>query len=424
MALLQSNLTTTVIFLSCVCVIAFLGLAFLSAIERGFTSLSADAARRLRNLSEKKRQRLIALLAHPHRLRQAVMLYRSFFLVVFTTSGLAAALRLWGYEKMLLSAIILAVAAVAVAGILPQRLAASYSVTFIKHTATLTHFLVNLVRPFTLRAESLHYAHKEKPEVTLENLERAIENYDSGKSTEEKDILKSILRFGDETAGDLMTPRARVFALDNKEEFSIVLQKVEEENYSRIPVYEGSPDRVRGILYVKDLLPHLDKPTDFEWQRLVRQPYFIPENKSVRDLLREFKKSRVHIAVVVDEYGSMTGVVTMEDIWEEIFGDIQDEFDEEQQKFIRLAENDFIVEGETSLSDFCEFFGLDEDDVADRSGESDTVAGLVLALFNGFPKVHETTQAYGLDIEVLQVEVHRISKLRVIRKALSTDDAD
>ena len=416
-------LQATDYILIAICTLAFLSLGFLSAIERGFTSLSADAARRLQHLSDKKRTRLITLLSHPHRLRQAVMLYRSLMLVIFTATGLTEALRLYGHEQLLFSGLVLAIAAIAVAGKLPQRLAASYAVSFISHTATLTHLLVKAVRPLTIRAEHIHSGQSENINVTLENLERAIENYDTAGKQGEKEILKSILRFGDETAGDLMTPRARVFSLAYKEEFTTVLKRVEEENYSRIPIYDDSPDRIRGILYVKDLLPHLDKPADFEWQRLVRQPYFIPENKTIRDLLREFKKSRVHIAVVVDEYGAMTGVVTMEDIWEEIFGEIQDEFDDEKSHFIRLNDDDYLVEGETSLSDFCDFFHLDEDDVATRSGESDTVAGLVLALCDGFPALHYTTEAYGLRIEVLQLDNRRVSQLRIQRVAKETDNA-
>lgn len=405
------------------CLVAFMGLAFLSAMERGFTSLSADAARRLRHLSDKKRARLVVLLSQPHRLRQAVMLYRSLLFVLFVAAGLAGALRFWGYENLLLSAAILTILAIVIAGILPQRLAAGYTVAFISRTATIAHFLVFLVRPLTICVEQTRSADAARPDMTLDNLERAIENYETVGSAEEKHILKSILRFGDETAGDLMTPRARVFALDNKDDFATVLRRVEEENYSRIPVYEGTADRVRGILYVKDLLPHLDKPADFDWQRLMRQPYFIPENKTVRDLLREFKKSRIHIAVVVDEYGSMSGVVTMEDIWEEIFGEIQDEFDDEQQHIIRLGEGDFIVEGEISIADFCDFFGLDEDAVSASSGEADTAAGLMLALCDGFPAVHATTEAHGLHFEVLQVEARRIAKLRVTRvESATTED--
>lgn len=416
--------TPAVCSLAAVSVLSLLGMAFLAAVERGFTSLSAESARSLRHLSDKKRQRLAALWAHPNRLRQAVMLYRSLLLAIYAAAGLAAAVSLWGYENLLAATATMTVLAIVVGGILPHRLAAAYATSIISRTATTALLLVNTAGLLTKRTGRLGHSGAEDPDTTLKNLERAIENYDTAGSQGEKEILKSILRFGDETAGDLMTPRARVFALDDKAGFAVVLRKVEEENYSRIPVYEGSPDRVRGILYIKDLLPHLDKPDTFEWQRLVRQPFFIPENKTIRDLLREFKKSRVHIAVVVDEYGAMAGVVTMEDIWEEIFGDIQDEFDEEKQHFIRLAEDDYIVEGETSLADFCDFFSLDEDEVAHRSGEADTAAGLVLALLDGFPNLHDTTQAYGLEIEVLQVENRRISKLRVKRSPQQADDAD
>jgi gliding motility-associated protein GldE len=228
-------------------------------------------------------------------------------------------------------------------------------------------------------------------------------------------MLEGIVRFGDETAKEIMTSRQDVVALDFRSSFSEVLQSIVENNYSRIPVYQNSIDNVRGILYIKDLLPHLGKPATFRWQSLIRPPYFVPETKKIDDLLREFQANKVHIAIVVDEFGGTSGLVTLEDILEEIVGEINDEYDEEEKNYVRINANTYVFEGKTLLSDFYKVMKLDDDTFDDIEGDADTVAGLMLELKGDFPAIHEKLEFKNFTFEILELEERRISKVKVIQ---------
>ena len=192
---------------------------------------------------------------------------------------------------------------------------------------------------------------KESHTLSVDDLEQALELTDKNDIREEKRMLEGIVRFGDETAKEIMTSRQDVVDLDFKASFAEVLRCIVANNYSRIPVYQDNSDNVRGILYIKDLLPHLSKGAGFRWQSLIRPPYFVPETKKIDDLLREFQENKVHIAIVVDEFGGTSGIVTLEDILEEIVGEINDEYDEDEKNYVRINANTFVFEGKTLLSD-------------------------------------------------------------------------
>jgi gliding motility-associated protein GldE len=211
-----------------------------------------------------------------------------------------------------------------------------------------------------------------------------------------------------------MTSRQDVVDLDFKATFQDVMKCVVENNYSRIPVYQDNSDNVRGILYIKDLLPHLSKGNNFRWQSLIRPPYFVPETKKIDDLLREFQENKVHIAIVVDEYGGTSGIVTLEDILEEIVGEINDEYDEEEKFYQRINANTFIFEGKTLLSDFYKVLNLDDDVFEDVEGDADSLAGLLLEIKGDFPKLHEKIVYQNFTFEILDMEERRISKVKVI----------
>jgi CBS domain containing-hemolysin-like protein len=211
-----------------------------------------------------------------------------------------------------------------------------------------------------------------------------------------------------------MTSRQDVVDLDFKATFQDVMKCVVENNYSRIPVYQDNSDNVRGILYIKDLLPHLSKGNNFRWQSLIRPPYFVPETKKIDDLLREFQENKVHIAIVVDEFGGTSGLITLEDILEEIVGEINDEYDEEEKNYVRVNANTYVFEGKTLLSDFYKILNLDDDVFNEVGGDADTLAGLMLELKGDFPKEHERF-AYGrFKFEIVELDGHRISKIKVI----------
>ena len=219
---------------------------------------------------------------------------------------------------------------------------------------------------------------KENHVLSVDDLEQALELTDKNDIKDERSMLKGIIRFGDETAKEVMTSRQDIVDLDIKCSYADVLKCIVENNYSRIPVYQENEDNIRGVLYIKDLLPHLSKPATFRWQSLIRPPYFVPETKKIDDLMREFQENKVHIAIVVDEFGGTSGIVTLEDILEEIVGEINDEYDEDTKSYSKLNYNTYLFEGKTLLSDFCKVLNVDDDEFVDVEGDADTLAGLLL----------------------------------------------
>ena len=254
---------------------------------------------------------------------------------------------------------------------------------------------------------------KENRVLSVDDLEQALELTDKDDIKEEQEMLQGIIRFGDETAKEVMTSRQDIVDLDIESSFADVLKCVVENNYSRIPVYQDNTDNIRGVLYIKDLLPHLSKPATFRWQSLIRPPYFVPETKKIDDLLREFQENKVHIAIVVDEFGGTSGLVTLEDILEEIVGEINDEFDEEEKTYSKLNYNTYIFEGKTLLSDFCKIIGVDDDEFAEVEGDADTLAGLLLELKGDFPSKYEKIDYSDYTFEVMDLEGRRISRIKV-----------
>ena len=250
--------------------------------------------------------------------------------------------------------------------------------------------------------------------LSVDDLEQALELTDKDEIREEQQMLKGIIRFGDETAKEVMTSRQDIVDLDIRSSFADVLQCIVENNYSRIPVYQGNTDNIRGVLYIKDLLPHLSKPATFRWQALIRPPYFVPETKKIDDLLREFQENKVHIAIVVDEFGGTSGIVTLEDILEEIVGEINDEYDDDEKSYVRINSNTFVFEGKTLLSDFYKILKLDDDIFEEVEGDADTLAGLLLEIKGEFPKMHEKIDYQNFTFEILDMEERRISKVKVV----------
>ena len=255
---------------------------------------------------------------------------------------------------------------------------------------------------------------KENHVLSVDDLEQALELTDENELKEEKNMLEGIVRFGDETAKEVMTSRQDVIDLEFRTSFADVLKCVVENNYSRIPVYQGSIDNIRGILYIKDLLPHLSKPSNFRWQSLIRPPYFVPETKKIDDLLRDFQENKVHIAIVVDEFGGTSGIITLEDILEEIVGEINDEYDEEEKPYTRINANTYIFEGKTLLSDFYKILDLDDETFEEVQGDADSLAGLLLEIKGDFPELHERIDFQNYTFEVTELDGHRISKIKVI----------
>lgn len=255
---------------------------------------------------------------------------------------------------------------------------------------------------------------KENRVLSVDELEQALEMTDKQELKGEESILQGIVRFGDETAREIMTSRQDIVDLDIRSSYADVLKCVVDNQYSRIPVYQDNEDCIKGILYIKDLLPHLNKPSTFRWQTLMRPPYFVPETKKIDDLLRDFQETKVHIAIVVDEYGGTSGIVTLEDILEEIVGEINDEFDEEERHFTKLSYNTYIFEGKTLLTDLVKSLKVEDEEFDDVSGDSDTLAGLMLELKGDFPSLHERLEYKNYSFEIMELDGRRISKVKII----------
>ena len=250
--------------------------------------------------------------------------------------------------------------------------------------------------------------------ISVDELSQALELTDKSEISEESNILEGIIRFGEETAKEVMTSRLDMVDLEINTPYSEVLKCIVENAYSRIPVYAESRDNIKGILYIKDLLPHLGKGDNFRWQTLVRPAYFVPETKMIDDLLRDFQANKIHIAIVVDEFGGTSGIVTMEDIIEEIVGEINDEYDDEERTYVKLNDRTYIFEAKTLLSDFYKIMKADPALFEKVEGDADTLAGLLLEIKGEFPVLHERLDYGNYHFEVLEMNTRRILKVKVI----------
>ncbi len=255
---------------------------------------------------------------------------------------------------------------------------------------------------------------RRKSNLSVDHLSQALELTSEGDTTkEEQKILEGIVTFGNTDTKQVMRPRIDIFALSDDMKFSDVMEEIKKYGYSRIPVFSENMDNVLGVLYVKDLLPYIDRKS-FNWISLIREPYFVPENKKLDDLLLEFQDKKNHLAVVVDEYGGTSGIVTLEDIIEEIVGDISDEFDDEDLVFSKLDDHTYVFEGKTTLKDFYRVAHIeDEDDFEEQKGESETIAGFVLEIAGSFPKRGETVQFNEYQFQVESLDKKRLKQIKV-----------
>ena len=303
--------------------------------------------------------------------------------------------------------------------IMPKVMGRQNPLAFCRRTTSGVLFMRKLFWPLEnilLRSGSIaeKVVQAESRQLSVDDLEQALELTNKEDLLGEQQMLQGIIRFGDETAKEVMTSRQDIVDLNITCSYDDVLKCIVENNYSRIPVYQDNDDNIRGVLYTKDLLPHLGKSSNFRWQSLIRPPYFVPETKKIDDLLREFQENKVHIAIVVDEFGGTSGLVTLEDILEEIVGEINDEYDEEEHTYTKLNYNTFVFEGKTLLSDFVKILQVDDDEFEDISGDADTLAGLLLEIKGDFPSMHEKIDYKHYTFEVIGIEERRLSRVKVV----------
>ena len=300
--------------------------------------------------------------------------------------------------------------------ILPKIYAQSHSLYLIRKMAVSLNGLVKITRPLSsLLMSSTRFVNdlskKKTSDVSVDELSKALE-LTSGELAEEKEMLEGIIGLYNKTAVEIMTSRMDVADLDIKTSFIEVIRYVIEVGYSRIPVYSNNQDNIKGILYIKDLLPYLDKPAEFRWQSLIRPAFFVPENKKIDDLLEEFRTTKTHLAVVVDEFGGTSGIITMEDILEEIVGEISDEYDNEDSKFNRMTDGSIIFDAKIVLPDFFRATGLDPKLFGKLTDDADTLAGLILEIKGDFPKQKETVRYESFAFHILEMDKKRIMKVK------------
>ena len=303
--------------------------------------------------------------------------------------------------------------------VLPRIFAWKYPVGFAGLMIRPLSFLKKLLWPFLyISAGFTGLANKRLAGnikgLSLDDISQALD-FDDESISEGRELLKGIVTFGNTNVVEIMTARVDVVDIDIESDFTKVIGLIVESGYSRMPVYEDGPDDVKGILYIKDLLPHLDQDSSFEWQKLIRPAYYVPETKKINDLLQEFKTQKIHMAIVVDEYGGTSGIVTLEDILEEIVGDISDELDDDEVTFTKLPDGSFIFEGKTLLKDFFRITEVSQETFISLTDEPETLAGLILELKGAIPARQEVIEHSGYKFTILASDNRRIKKVKFSR---------
>ena len=411
-------------------IIGFVGifiLLFLSAIVSGaevaFFSLSQKEIEDVLQENNPKGKIISNLLDKPKKLAATLLVTNNFLnigvVILFSFIGrnifadINSALLKFVLEVILVTFLILLFAEV-----LPKVYASRNNIKFAKRVAYPIAFLNKLLSPVSLPMRALTlYLHnklgKQKTNFSVDQLSQALELTDSeGTSSEEQKILEGIVSFGNTDTKQVMSPRIDVFALEISESFEEIYTKIIEKGFSRIPVYRDNIDQIEGVLFVKDLLPHIDK-VEFDWTALIREAFFVPENKKLDNLLKDFQGLKSHLAIVVDEYGGTSGLVSLEDVIEEIVGDISDEFDDEHLNFSQIDEKNFLFEGKINLKDFYRIIDVDEAIFESHKGEAETLAGFILEILGNFPKKDQKVTFENCVFEIEAVDKKRIKQIKV-----------
>ena len=376
-----------------------------------------SAARRITNLLDERKEVYTSLLIAGGVFNISIIILSNFLLSPVLSFGTIYLLIPVNID-MLIKILVIAFVIVFVGKILPKVWAAQNTLRFAYSVSSVVEALHLLLRRISVRMVAIAdqisetSGANESEATSMRELDDAIEINNVQTSIEEKNILKGIVKFSNISVKQIMKFRLEVSGIDYHTSGPELIRKVEELHYSRLPVYKGSLDEIVGILNTKDLLPYL-KENDFDWHSLIRQTLFVPESKLIKDLLKEFQTRRIHFAIVVDEFGGTSGIVTMEDILEEIIGDIKDEFDEEENSVRKIDENTYVADAKIMLYDLCRTMRLSIDTFDNVKGESDSLAGLVLEIAGEFPSVNETVTSGDFDFTVLEIEKNRIRTVKI-----------
>ena len=420
--------TTVLIFL----VVLLFCLSFLFAgSEVAFFSLTYKDLNMLKTKQKPAYRRIVSLLDQPKTLLAAMLITNSFVNIgIILISNILIDSWISSFNLQFWPVFLIKVGAVSFllllfGEVLPKVWATHHKIWFAATASLAVEIFNSLFYRFSKRM--VRYSDKIEKKFSSENsstmdsthLDYAIDLLPDHEATsEEKQILKGIRKFGDTTVKQVMRTRLDVSGIDFSYNFSDTVKKVEALHYSRLPVYRSSLDEVVGILHTKDMLPHLDEGADYDWHALMRQPYFVHEQKLIEDLLQEFRNRRIHFAVVVDEFGGTSGIVTLEDVMEEIIGEIKDEFDDEESSNKKIDDHTYIFEGRTMINDVCKQMQLPKDTFDGIRGDSDSLAGLVLEIAGEFPQIEEAVVSGDFTFIPLAINKNRIDKVKIVIKQL------
>lgn len=399
--------------------------ALISSSETAFFSLQPADIDDLESRTDAKSKLVLKLREKPKTLLATILIGNNFVNVTITLLATYIVSEMFDLVNHPVAAFIMELVVITslvliIGEITPKILAAKRPVKFSRFMARTLQVLIVVFKPLSnllVNSTSFMDKHleKKKGEISMDDLSTAVDiATEASTPIEEKNMLKGIATFTEKEVSSVMKPRIDIIAIELGMPFQDMLSTVIKSGFSRIPVYEETLDKVSGILYVKDLLPYLDAQS-YEWQKLIRPAFFVPENRKINDLFQDFREKKIHIAIVVDEYGGTSGLITMEDVIEEIVGDINDEFDnvKQDQHYTKLDENTYLFKAQTSIVDFCKVFNLDEDYFEEKQGEADTLAGLVLEIEGRIPEVGFSFNVEKFNFEITDADSRKIIQIKV-----------
>jgi gliding motility-associated protein GldE len=403
-------------------IILLIGSALMSASEVAFFSFRPEDIENLKTNKDKKSKTALNLYNNPEKLLSTVLVANNTINIAIVLLAAFLSSRMFDFSSEPVLGFIINVVAITFlllffGEVMPKVYASRNHVSLALFMAYPLTLLEKLFQPVTsLLILSSSFVKKRtmtrRSNLSMDDLSDALE-LTSEDFTEDEKILKGIVNFGNTNVSAIMCSRIDVTAIDIKSGFDKIVPVIINSGFSRIPVYSGSFDNVKGILYAKDVLPYTNNPGSFKWQALLRPPYFVPETKKINDLLKEFQTKKIHMAVVIDEYGGTSGIVTLEDILEEIVGEITDESDDDQILFRKLDERTYIFEAKILLNDFCKVVGIEEDLLEDVRGESETLAGLILELTGEIPQKDQIIKYRDFIFRIESADRRRIKEIRV-----------
>jgi gliding motility-associated protein GldE len=400
--------------------------ALISGSEIAFFSLSPVHLRDIRAKDSTTNKLILSLLEIPKRLLATILIANNFVNVGIVILGAYISSSLFDFSEFpifgfIIEVIVITTLLLLFGEIMPKIFANQKPIVFAAFMARPLKFMIRLFYPLStilVKTTSLidKKMGKQSKEISMSELSEAIDiTVDEHTPEEETKILKGIVKFTDIEVKEIMKSRLDIISIDSEKSFREVIDMVKESGYSRIPVFTETFDKIDGILYVKDLLPHLNKKNGFNWKELIRPAFFVPENKKINDLMQEIQEKKIHMAIVVDEYGGTSGIVTLEDIMEEIVGEISDEFDspEDEIGFSKIDENNYIFEAKTSIHDFCKIVGDDDSIFDEVKGDADSIAGIILELIGKIPEKNTIVKYLHFEFKVLTVDKRRIKMVGV-----------